>query len=84
MIENQGLSIFTDIRPFLNLLRRKGVKWIFMVVDDLWLYQYHKQEYDGIVEVVFRTISFVEEKQWSIIGLEGLEQEARDGVEDIP
>ena len=70
VIENQVLSIFTDIRPFLNLVRRKGIKWIFMVVDDLWLYQYHKQDYDGVVEDVFRTISFIEQRQWEIIGLE--------------
>ena len=63
-VENKGLSIFTDIRPILNLIRRRGLKWMFMVVDDLWLYQYHKQDYDGIVKVVFKTISFIEEKQW--------------------
>ena len=30
-----------------------------MVVDDLWLYQYHKKDYDGIVHTVFITISFI-------------------------
>ena len=64
VIGSQVLSIFTDVRPVLNLARRKGLKWIFMVVDDLWLYQYHKQDYDGIVEDVFRTISFIEQRQW--------------------
>ena len=83
MIENQSLSIFTDIRPFLNLVRRKGIKFIFMAVDDLWLYQYHQQQYDGIVEDVFRVISFVEEKQWEIIGLEAVIEEASEGVEDM-
>ena len=40
-----------------------------MVIDDLWLYQYHQQEYDGIIKVVFETIALIEEKQWNIIGL---------------
>ena len=84
VIENRGLSIFTDIRPLLNLLRRRGLKWIFMVVDDLWLYQYHEREYDGIVADVFRTISFVEQRQWEVIGLGGVLEEASEQVEDMP
>ena len=47
------------------------------MVDDLWLYQYHKQEYNGIVKVVFRTISFMEQRQWEIIGLDGKIEEAK-------
>ena len=78
VIENKGLSVFTDIRPLLNLLRRKGLKWMFMVVDDLWLYQYHKQDYDGIMNDVFRTISFVEEKQWEIVGLDEVLEDAKE------
>ena len=36
-----SLSIFVSVRPFLNMIRRRGTKWVFMMVDDLWLYQYH-------------------------------------------
>ena len=57
---------------------------IFFAIDDLWLYQYHKQEYDGIVVEVFYTISFIEEKQWEIIGLGDFINQVEDGIEDIP
>ena len=83
VIKNTHLSIFIDTRPFLNLVRRKGLKWMFMVVDDLWLYQYHKQEYDGNVKVVFKTISFIEQRQWEIIGLDDELEEAEEQIEDI-
>ena len=38
-----SLNIFVSIRPFLNVIRRRGTKWVFMMVDDLWLYQYHEK-----------------------------------------
>ena len=38
-----SLNIFVNIRPFLSMIRRRGTKWVFMMVDDLWLYQYHDQ-----------------------------------------
>ena len=55
-----------------------------MVVDDLWLQQYPKKDYDGIVEDVFRTISFVEEKQWEIVGLEEPLKSMTRRVDDLP
>ena len=59
VIENESLSIFVSVRPLLNLVRKKGMKFLFMAIDDLWLYQYHKKKYDGIVKTVFSTISFI-------------------------
>ena len=59
MIESQTLNIFLDTRPLINLLKKRGLKMIFMSVDDLWLYQYHQKEYDGIITDVFETISFI-------------------------
>ena len=41
------LSIFTSFRPFVNMIRRRGTKWIFMMVDDLWLYQTTSQSTMG-------------------------------------
>ena len=79
-----GLLIFTDIRPFLNLIRKRGFKWAFMVVDDLWLYQYHKRDYDGIVKNVFITISFIEERQWESIGLDAVLNNVSGAIEDMP
>ena len=66
------MDLATKVRPFLNLFKRKGLKSLFLALDDLWLYHYHKKEYDGSVKVVFETISFIEEKQWEVIGLESV------------
>ena len=55
-----------------------------MVVDDLWLYQYHLIKYDGILRDVFLTISFIEEKQWEIMGLDGVLQEVKSQIKEIP
>ena len=83
-IQSQSLSIFKDMRPFLNVLRKRGFKWIFMMVDDLWLYQYHQPEYEGIIRDVFRTISFIEEKQWEIVGLAEELEELKEEVSILP
>ena len=53
-------------------MRKRGMKFFFMAIDDLWLYQYHKKKYNGIVKDIFKTISFIEEKQWEVIGLGGI------------
>ena len=84
IIENQSLSIFKDIRPFLTIFRKRGYKWVFMVVDDLWLYQYHQKEYDGIIRDVFKTIAFIEEKQWEIVGLEEYLSRMKDNIKELP
>ena len=76
--------MFKNIRPFLNALRKRGVKWIFMMVDDLWLYQYHQQQYEGIIRDVFKTIAFVESKQWEVVGLKEYLDGLKDQIEDIP
>ena len=70
MVESDPITIVLAIRPFLNIVRRKGMKFFFMVLDDLWLYNYHKQKYKGVIKRVFITIKFVEDKQWEIIQLE--------------
>ena len=54
------------------------------MVDDLWLYQYHKIKYKGIVKDVFKTISFVEEKQWEIIGLSDMLESIEEEIEVMP
>ena len=55
-----------------------------MVVDDLWLYQYHQKEYEGIIRQVFATIAFVEEKQWEVVGLSQYLDEMKAKIPDIP
>ena len=56
---SKTLEALKDARPLINAVRRRGFKWIFMMVDGLWLYQYHQQQYDGILKDVFRTIAFI-------------------------
>ena len=51
------------------MLKKRGHRWIFMMVDDLWLYQYHQRQYEGIIRSIFATIALIEEKQWEIVGL---------------
>ena len=63
------------VRPFLNVIRRKGIRFLFMAIDDLWLYNYHNKKYKGIIRDVFITIKFIEEKQWEIIQLEEWKEE---------
>ena len=76
MVESSTLNFLSKIRTFLNLVKRRRVKTLFVALDDLWLYNFHKQEYDGSVDAVFKTIKFIEDRQWEIAGLE----KARDRV----
>ena len=41
-------------RIFANFIKRRGLKSLFLAMDDLWLYNFHLQEYDGTVLVVLR------------------------------
>ena len=54
-----------------------------MVIDDLWLYQYHQKEYEGIIRDIFTTIAFVEEKQWEIVGLSQYLDEMKAEIKEI-
>ena len=49
VVESDPITIVLALRPFLNIVRRKGMKFFFMVLDDLWLYNYHKQKYKGVI-----------------------------------
>ena len=55
-----------------------------MMVDDLWLYQYHQQEYEGIIKDIFATIALIEEKQWEVVGLEEYLEELKARFKDFP
>ena len=59
MIESQVLGIISKIRPMLNFVKRRGVKALFLAVDDLWLYNYYRNHYDGTALAVFETIQFI-------------------------
>ena len=83
VMASQSLSIFVSVRPFLNVLKKRGYRWMFMVIDDLWLYQYHQKEYEGIIRDVFATIAFMEEKQWEIVGLSQYLDEMKAEIKEI-
>ena len=53
-----------------NFVKRQGLKFGFIILDDLWLYSFHNQEYSGEFLEVLKILSFIEENQWKIIGLE--------------
>ena len=55
-----------------------------MMLDDLWLYQYHQKQYEGIIKEMFITIAFIEEKQWEVVGLNQYLDELKAKIEDIP
>ena len=63
------MSLITQARFFFGLVRRGGLKYCFLVLDDLWLYEYQEKEYKGILKRIFETIRFVEEKQWELFML---------------
>ena len=67
-------------RPIINILRKGCVKMLFLGVDDFWLYEYHIKQYDGIMKVIFETISFIEEKQWEMVGVKDLISGLKDSI----
>ena len=83
VVASRSLFLFVSVRPFLNVVKKRGHRWMFMAIDDLWLYQYHQQEYGGIIKDVFTTIAFVEEKQWEIAGLQQYLDRMKAGIKDI-
>ena len=50
---------------------------MFLALDDLWLYNYHRVHYDGTALTMFETIQLIEERKWSLVGLE----QAKEKVE---
>ena len=75
------MDILAKLRTILNLIKRRGVKAMFLAVDDLWLYNYHSNQYDGTALTVFETIQLIEEKQWEIIGLDKVKEDVETSVE---
>ena len=78
------LGLLVKARVFLNFMKRRGLKTLFVALDDLWLYNFHKVEYDGSVEVVFKTIKFIEDKQWEIVGLEEEREKVEHCIAEVP
>ena len=77
------MSLVVKIRPFLNFVKRRGLKAMFLALDDLWLYNYHGHQYDGTTLTIFETIQFVEEKQWEVTGLEDAKETVETSIEQL-
>ena len=56
VLKNEVLSLLEKVRPFLNFIKRRGLKAMFLAIDDLWLYNYHSHQYDGTALTIFETI----------------------------
>ena len=83
VVESRALDICARARPLLNFIKRRGVKSLLLAVDDLWLYNYHRNQYDGTAMTVFETIQFVEEQQYEVVGLEGAKEEIETSIEQV-
>ena len=53
VMENNIFTMIGRGRGFFNVLKRRGLKTLFMALDDLWLYNYHKKQYDGTTLAIF-------------------------------
>ena len=83
VVESQVLGIVAKVRPVLNFIKRRGVKALFLAVDDLWLYNYHRNQYDGTALVVFETIQFIQEQQYEVVGLDDAKEEIETSIEQV-
>ena len=82
VIENPILFVLAKSRPALNLIRRRGLKGLFFIVGDLWLYNFHQQQYDGSTQTVIEIIALIEEKQYELIGLEKVKEQMEERLEE--
>ena len=81
VMNNTPLNVITKAKPFLALLRGSGIKAFLFVVSDLRLYEYHKQNYDGMAKQVFVVARFMDDKQWEIVGLAGVKEQLEASIE---
>ena len=55
---------------------------MFLALDDLWLYNYHRVHYDGTALTIFETIQLIEEKRWEVVGLEETKEKVETSIRD--
>ena len=67
---NEVLNTVAILKSIFNYIERRGIKSLCLALDDLWLYNYHKNNYDGTALTIFETIKYIEEKQWQLVGLD--------------
>ena len=83
VVNGSTLDLLSKTRTFFNFIKRRGVKSLFVALDDLWLYNFHKNDYDGTMNTVFRTIKFIEDKQWEFVGLEEAREKVENAIEEV-
>ena len=69
MIKSDFLNVGLKLHTLASFIKRRGMKSLLFVIDNLWLYNFHQQEFDGTTESVLEAISFFEEKKWEIVRL---------------
>lgn len=47
----------------LSQMRVRKVKFLFLAMENFWLYEYHKSKYPWLAREVFSTIRLIEEKK---------------------
>ena len=67
---NNALSFTQRLMFFIGLIKRRGLKTLFLALDDLCLYNFHRTHYDGTALTIFETLQLIEEKKWELVGLE--------------
>ena len=53
MEEKQVLNMLATLKCIFNYFKRRGIKSFCLALDDLWLYNYHKNDYDGTALTIF-------------------------------
>lgn len=82
VINDRVVEMASRMRCFFNFIRVRGWKFLFFAVDDLWLYNFHQQKYDGITLTVLETIKLIEERQWELIGLDDFKSELEHSIKE--
>ena len=83
VLKSEWLNVGLKIHTLANLVRRRGLKSLLFAIDNLWLYNFHQQEFDGTTRTVLETISFFEEKKWQIVRLEEIKEDLETSVERL-
>ena len=80
---DNALSFTQRFIFFIGLIKRRGLKTLFLALDDLWLYNFHRTHYDGTALTIFKTLQLIEEKKWELVGLENTKEEVETSIEDV-
>lgn len=66
MVENLFLDIMVKARSYFCLIRKNWIAPFFLLLEDIWLYNYHDYEYKGNTAAIFETFRIIEEKKWVV------------------